>query len=143
VTEVLKGDHRRAATMRIPNLSPGSLYEPIGSARAPAGLPICQLSSIAAAPVSLTGVSGSGFQQSWRAATSFQPAPAAVVSQPAAPSRQQGFSHAPLCVYSPAEPALKEPLSDVLKRAGKRCAVRIALRPSATHLCSEPQVLHK
>lgn len=114
------------AIMRIHSLCPSNLYHSNLTARAPAGLPMCQLRSLAASPVSSTDVLGATFSQSWQAAsmssgTGFQPAAAAVVTQPAAaPARQLGFSSAPMVCYSPAEPALKEPLGDVLKRAGKR-----------------------
>lgn len=114
------------------SLCPSSWYDSeCSSASAISGLPIGHISSLSAAPVSLYSSCTAPAPQPWRSASSsfpsLQPAAAAAAAPQAAAQKQsfaaqkQSFAGAPALCYSPAEPAQKEPLGDVLKRAGKRC----------------------
>jgi hypothetical protein len=99
----------------------------------PAGLPSWQISLPNATPLSFYSSYITSAVQSHGparlACPTAQSAAAASVHcvQPAAETRptaaasNSSFAAAPALCYSPAEPALKEPLGDVLRRAGKRC----------------------
>ena len=126
---------KAAGSMRAPrSLCPSSLYEDgCRFSSMPTGLPSQTISLLSASPMSCFSNLAASASPSYRAAKmscptvqsaaaeaaqSVQPA---VQQQPLTASQSCSFAAAPALCYSPAEPALKEPLGDVLRRAGKRC----------------------
>ena len=121
--------------MRVPrSLHPTSLYDDgCNGSSMPAGLPKRAISVLSNSSLNRFGNNATSVVSSYKsamlschtvqsaAAATTQPVQSTTQNQPLAASQSCSFAAAPALCYSPAEPALKEPLGDVLRRAGKRC----------------------